>query len=501
MQVVGLGDNVFDVWEGSGLGYPGGNAVNVSVSAARLGCDAAYVGAIADDKWGRAILATLRAEDVDTSACQAVAGASTKRCIEVPDGPGHRWVRNELGDAWPGYRPLTDRQLAKTNAADAILTSCNAKCVSDLPRLAGRAGVLSFDFGEKPAYRTPEYLGAVAPYIDLAQFSCSGISEDEAARLYTSSGLECPVLITRASCAPLLFSGDGCVRGRAAEGSVRDTLGAGDSFVTALVIALLRRGWGRGKALPATEVCEGALLEAADHAARMCQLPGAFGHGLVFERPAAVVFDNDGVIVDSEPLYGRITQEFVRSHGAELSAEDLGSLRGASEKDQLQIIAPYIGCTTEEARDLSTRAFDEYFARNPLNFADIEMPGVRDLIWWLHGQGIPLALASSSSMRDLEQVIDQCGLGGAFDAVVSGHDMPESKPNPAIYLEVFAQLGVDAAHSIVIEDSKYGVEAGLRAGAQVLALRTPEAPVDLTEASLAFDNHAQILRHLRDRLC
>ena len=49
MQVVGLGDNVFDVWEGSGLGYPGGNAVNESVSAARLGCDAAYVGAIADD--------------------------------------------------------------------------------------------------------------------------------------------------------------------------------------------------------------------------------------------------------------------------------------------------------------------------------------------------------------------------------------------------------------------------------------------------------------------
>ena len=349
MQVVGLGDNVFDVWEGSGLGYPGGNAVNVSVSAARLGCDAAYVGAIADDKWGRAILAALRAEDMDTSACQAVAGASTKRCIEVPDGPGHRWVRNELGDAWPGYRPLTDRQLAKTNAADAILTSCNAKCVSDLPRLAGRAGVLSFDFGEKPAYRTPEYLGAVAPYIDLAQFSCSGISEDEAARLYTSSGLECPVLITRASCAPLLFSGDGCVRGRAAEGPVRDTLGAGDSFVTALVIALLWRGWCRGKALPAMGEREGALLEAADHAAHMCQLPRAFGHGLVFEHPAAVVFDNDGVIVDSEPLYGRITQEFVRSRGAELSTEDLRRLRGASEKDQLQIIAPYIGCTTEEA--------------------------------------------------------------------------------------------------------------------------------------------------------
>lgn len=496
MRVVGLGDNVIDIWEGSGVAYPGGNAVNVAVSAVRLGCEGIYLGTVSNDRWGRALMGALRAEDVDVSRCRIADGATTKLCWEVPDGRGHRCVRTDRGESWPGYVAMDALQEACALSADAILTSCNAKMTCDLPRLDARQGVLSFDFGEQEKYLSAQYLAKVAPHIDFAQFSCSGMTEGEAAELHRSIGLTCPVLMTRGSEEPILFAGDRRILGRAAEGEAVDTLGAGDSFIAALVIGLLRRGWSRGHALPEDEVVVSALRDAADHAARMCQEHGAFGHQISFARPSAVVFDNDGVIVDTEPLYAEQCKEFVRTYGAEMTAEDVHALRGASDEQQAKIISRYTGLTCEATQELVL----SYMREHQPDFASIVMPGVRGLIAELDEAGIPIGMASSSPLGDLLRVVDQCGLEGRFDVIASGGQYEESKPNPRIYLDVIDRLGSVPGSTIVIEDSPYGIEAGVRAGAEVLALRLPGFDVDHHEAGFAFDSHQQILDYLRDRL-
>ncbi|WP_298579306.1 PfkB family carbohydrate kinase [uncultured Olegusella sp.] len=497
MKIVGLGDNVFDLWSGTNYGYPGGNAVNVAVSATRLGCEGVYVGSIADDKWGRAIMAALRAERVDFSTCRIVAGGTTKRCISEPCGAGHHWLRNELGKNWPDYFALNGNQLEVVCDADVILTSCNAHVEDDLPRLADCRNLLSFDFGEKEKYWTPDYLKRVAPYIDLAQFSREGISVNEAASFYTALDLTCPVLVTRGPKAPILFC-DGALRaiGIEVDKQPLDTLGAGDAFITALIVGLVKRGWKHKGKLPNQEACTQTLIDAAAHAERMCQARGAFGHGTDFSRPDAVIFDNDGVIVDTEPLYAEICQQLVRQYGKEMSASDVFALRGASDEHQAKIIGSYLGMDVPHTQ----RVVAEYFISHTINFADIQIPHAAKLICWLKEQGIRVGIASSSPMRDLKKVICELGLEDAFDVVASGEHFEESKPNPAIYTYVINKLGADPSRTVVIEDSQYGIEAGLRAGAEVLALQTPGVNIDLTAANFAFDNHKQIKQYLTDRL-
>ncbi len=280
MRVLGLGDNVFDSYDNLGVAYPGGNAVNVAVSAARLGHEASYLGRVADDPWGERLLCALRAERVDVSACEVVPGGTTKVCHQDRIAGERRFKGVELGQAWPAGPEPTAANIECACGFDAVLTSCNAKVDAWLPLLSGRSGVLSYDFGEKDKYRTPENLAKLAPYVDLAQFSMGGAGRGAVTDFLAAWRFGCPVLVTRGGLPPLLSDGGVLVSGVAAEGSAVDTMGAGDSFAVALVTALVEKGWRRGGPLPEAARLEEALAFAAAHAARMCQVEGAFGHAV-----------------------------------------------------------------------------------------------------------------------------------------------------------------------------------------------------------------------------
>ncbi len=277
MRVLGLGDNVFDVYENQKVAYPGGNAVNVAVNAARLGAKAAYLGNIADDTAGELMVAVLEKERVDLTRCQRPAGSTTKCCIEsVINGERH-WKRNELGDRWAGPLVLTENLVTYAALFDAVFTSCNAKIPREIAKLEGIPGVVVFDFGEKEKYRAPEYLGKVLAAVDIAQFSMSGLARDRVLEEVARMGIGCIVLITRGSEPPLLIAGDEIYEGMRNEGTIVDTMGAGDAFVTALVIELLGSGWHKGATLEA-DVAHRALDAAARHAREACSHTGAFGH-------------------------------------------------------------------------------------------------------------------------------------------------------------------------------------------------------------------------------
>lgn len=277
MKVLGLGDNVFDVYENMDLAYPGGNAVNVAVNAARLGAEAAYLGNVGTDAKGETMMDVLAREGVDAARCPRPAASTTKCCIEdVIDGERH-WKRNDLGENWAGPLALTPELVEFAATFDAILTSCNAKMPEEVAKLVGVPGIVVFDFGEKDKYRTPEYLAQVLPAVDIAQFSMSGMSRDEVLAEIDRMGIGCAVLATRGADSPL-FCADGAVfEGLRSEGSAADTMGAGDAFITALVLDLIASGWHKGAGLTAGQV-EHALAAAAAHAKEACTQAGGFGH-------------------------------------------------------------------------------------------------------------------------------------------------------------------------------------------------------------------------------
>lgn len=497
MKVLGLGDNVFDSYDNLGIAYPGGNAVNVAVSASRLGHEASYLGRVADDLWGERLLGALKAERVDAGACEIVPGGTTKLCHQDRiDGERH-FKGVELGEAWPGAPVPSGPAVEYACGFDAILTSCNAKVDDWLPLFDGRQGVLSYDFGEKDKYRTPENLAKIAPHIDLAQFSMSGTDQAVIDEFLAGWQFDCPVLVTRGSLPPLLSWDGGRVHGVAAAGDAVDTMGAGDSFVTALVTSLVEEGWRRGAPLPEASRLEDALAAAAAHAARMCQVEGAFGHAARDGEVRAVVFDMDGVIIESEPLYLAIIDDFLTSRGAtKLTEGDRNAMYGCTTQIQNMTIAKHLDETAEEIAPAVTA----YFAAHRIDYREALIPGIRELLTWLHEEGIAVGLASSSSMPEIRQMLDECELGHAFDAVVTGDDFEESKPNPEIYLHTFGELGCQPGEAVVVEDSEYGITAGRRAGAEVVALCKTHGNISDRDATLAFDTHQEILEYLKRRI-
>jgi HAD superfamily hydrolase (TIGR01509 family) len=185
------------------------------------------------------------------------------------------------------------------------------------------------------------------------------------------------------------------------------------------------------------------------------------------EKFAAIIFDMDGVVVDSEPLHERAFLEvfeeigFSGSHGIDFPAY--------YGKSDLVVWRDFI------ARHRPPQSLEELLARKEEKFGALlheEEPifeGLPELLEKLSPR-YPLALASGSRHPTIKTVLDLRGLRRFFRAVVSSEDVPRGKPAPDIFLRTAELLGVDPAVCCVIEDSEAGVEAGLAAGMTVVAI-------------------------------
>ena len=497
MQIIGVGDNVFDVYENLGVAYPGGNAVNCAVSAARLGAEASYCGAIADDSWGKAMQASLRSESVDLSLCCTIKGGTTKLVRQERHDGERFFLGVDEGDAWAPFPELDAAALARLRGADVLLSSCNGKVESQLGLLDGHEGLLCFDFGEKEKYRTEEYFGKVLPHIDLAQFSMSGADDFEIREFldawpFAEQGIS--VLVTRGTAAPLFFFQGKEVRGVPADDRAADTMGAGDSFVAALAFCLSRRGWRHGQTPGTVAEIADALAEAGRHAACMCQCDGGFGHPYRWKRTVrAVIFDLDGVLVESEPYYVQQLIEIAARHGKTFSEEQIDSIYGSSDEHQLNLLR---GVTGEDRTSIE-REYNESLYEQPLDYGKVAIPGAEELLAYLHDSKVRVAVASSSHLADIRRALDQCGFARYVDVVASGFDeCHASKPDPAVYNLALERLGASPEETLIVEDSTYGIQAGVAAGADVLCLRKQHGHADRTGALLEFDSHDEILRYL-----
>jgi HAD superfamily hydrolase (TIGR01509 family) len=183
----------------------------------------------------------------------------------------------------------------------------------------------------------------------------------------------------------------------------------------------------------------------------------------------AVIFDMDGVLVDSEPVYQKILYDILKDRYPWVTPKDLEPLVGMNNQECRCVFANLMH------KDVSDPGFnveaDELFASCTVDYSEVMRPEVPGILRTLKDSGYLIALASSSRTADITRALDECKIAQFFDVVTSGDQFRESKPNPEIYLHTMKELKVSPSECLIIEDSGYGIEAGVAAGATVAALR------------------------------
>lgn len=187
---------------------------------------------------------------------------------------------------------------------------------------------------------------------------------------------------------------------------------------------------------------------------------------------AAVIFDMDGVIVDTEKFYLDTLAKLFEAEGIEAPFEDLCVTVGASYKDFKRNLVRWFELGGEHLTEEEALArYNVWEERNQPDFAALLNHGVVETIAELKRRGVRVALASSSPMSNILLVLEVCGLSDAFELVTSGEQFHESKPNPEIYLHTLENLGLPAGDCCCVEDSVPGITAGKAAGLTVFAKR------------------------------
>ncbi|MCI6284865.1 HAD family phosphatase [Selenomonas sp.] len=206
----------------------------------------------------------------------------------------------------------------------------------------------------------------------------------------------------------------------------------------------------------------------------------------------AFIFDMDGVIIDSEPLHSRVKMETFAHFGLPFDEGDLAQYMGRTSVDIFSDVLK-----KEHRTDVSVQEIVNYKHAHYLELAvggALEaIPGSLELIARLRAAGVPLALATSSWRRVVDAILVQFDLTEEFASVISGSELPKSKPDPAIYRLSAEALGVDPRKCVVLEDTAAGVAAAKGAGMYCIGFRSPHSGVqDLSRADEIVDDLATI---------
>jgi HAD superfamily hydrolase (TIGR01509 family) len=197
------------------------------------------------------------------------------------------------------------------------------------------------------------------------------------------------------------------------------------------------------------------------------------------QRPDAVVFDNDGLLLDTESVWTRAEADLFERYETEFTPTHKRDLVGTS--------AEVAGGKIEGWLDQPGRKLELMEELNELVVAELEhgveaMVGARDLLERLKAQGTPIGLVSNSPMSFVRRSLEIVGFEEIFDVLVSGHDVAAPKPAPDPYLEACKRLGVEAGPGVIaLEDSPTGVAAARAAGLTVIGVPSIDG-VELAEA-------------------
>jgi HAD superfamily hydrolase (TIGR01509 family) len=186
----------------------------------------------------------------------------------------------------------------------------------------------------------------------------------------------------------------------------------------------------------------------------------------------AVVFDLDGVIVDSEHVWDDVRQDLAEERGGSWHDQASRDMMGMSSPEWSRYMHDVIGLSEppEEINAEVVRRLEALYREEiPL------LPGAVEAVQSLAARW-PLGLASSSNRELIDLVLETSGLGRHFKATVSSEEVPRGKPAPDVYLEAARRLGVDPARCAAVEDSENGIRSAKSSGMHVIAIPNPQYP-------------------------
>ncbi|OJU84267.1 MAG: hypothetical protein BGO11_21710 [Solirubrobacterales bacterium 70-9] len=197
------------------------------------------------------------------------------------------------------------------------------------------------------------------------------------------------------------------------------------------------------------------------------------------EAPAAVLFDNDGLLLDTESVWTRAEQDMFDAYGYEFTGAHKRDLVGKSGAMAAKLLE---GWLEQEGRGAELMAELDRLVVIELERGVEAMVGARDLLERLKEQGTPIGLVSNSPLHFVERSLAIVGFEAIFDTIVSGHEVERPKPEPDPYLEACRRLDVDPDPSVIaLEDSPTGVAAARAAGLTVIGVPSVDG-IELVEA-------------------
>lgn len=210
----------------------------------------------------------------------------------------------------------------------------------------------------------------------------------------------------------------------------------------------------------------------------------------------AVIFDLDGVLVDTEVIYVKRMKEFYELYGIDISVDVLNAIVGGSLAVNWNILKHFN--PKEWDFEFFKSSYREFSASKEFCYLEYLNEGAAEAVTALKQKGYLTALASSSSIERIERALLECHLTPLFASVLSGDMFSESKPNPEIYLKSAKTLGLNPSECAVIEDSYYGIQAGKRAGMTVIAKLDTTFGIDQSQADYFISRLSEIVPLLED---
>ncbi len=206
----------------------------------------------------------------------------------------------------------------------------------------------------------------------------------------------------------------------------------------------------------------------------------------------AVIFDMDGVLVDSEPLADLHFSKFLNDQfSINVEPDFFQRFRGSSSKHFWEIIIKEfnLNATYESISEIARPRYLDFLKKSDLK----AIPGIKELIESLLKAHIKIAVASSASHNRIKTILEIIKLSDKFEIIISADHIKNSKPHPEIYLIAAKTLGVNPKEAVAIEDATNGVKSAKAAGMKVIAFKDPAHSIqDLSEADLVIKNFSEL---------
>jgi beta-phosphoglucomutase len=220
-------------------------------------------------------------------------------------------------------------------------------------------------------------------------------------------------------------------------------------------------------------------------------------------EPLGVIFDMDGVLVDSYRAHLRSWRDTAARHGLALTDADFARTFGRTSRDIIRALWPDRFSADDDVAHFDAAKEARY--REILAEDFPEMPGASDLVRALHAAGFRLAIGSSGPPENVAVVVNRLPAGHLFDATVNGTEVRHGKPEPDVFLTAARKLGIEPVRCAVIEDAPAGVEAARRADMVAIGLlgtaprEKLEAHADLIVATLGALSPDMVVRAIDER--